>query len=93
MTSSRLIIALAALAVIAVGPADARHRNSARSHCVDRPTSFSWYGVFFGPAPRPNGCSPAVYNFGHFIGQDPDPNIRFQLMRDPGTGYTSDLTR
>jgi hypothetical protein len=28
---------------------------------------------------------PAVYSIdGHYAGWDPDPNIRFQLMRDPG---------
>jgi len=26
---------------------------------------------------------PAVYSFGHYAGWDPDPAIRFQLMRDP----------
>jgi hypothetical protein len=27
---------------------------------------------------------PAVYSNGEYAGWDPDPNIRFQLMRDPG---------
>jgi len=27
---------------------------------------------------------PAVYTNGQYAGWDPDPNIRFQLMRDPG---------
>jgi hypothetical protein len=27
---------------------------------------------------------PAVYSNGQYAGWDPDPNIRFQLMRDPG---------
>jgi hypothetical protein len=27
---------------------------------------------------------PAVYSNGHYAGWDPDPNIRFQLERDPG---------
>jgi hypothetical protein len=26
---------------------------------------------------------PAVYSNGYYAGWDPDPNIRFQLMRDP----------
>jgi hypothetical protein len=35
-----------------------------------------------GPAPQANGCAPAVYSGGRFIGQDPDPNIRLQMLRD-----------
>ena len=27
---------------------------------------------------------PAVFSNGQYAGWDPDPNIRFQLMRDPG---------
>jgi hypothetical protein len=38
-------------------------------------------------------CAPPVYQYGRYIGQDPDPFIRFQLNRDPGTGYISDLTK
>lgn len=29
-------------------------------------------------------AGPAVYSNGQYAGWDPDPNIRFQLMRDPG---------
>jgi len=35
-----------------------------------------------GPTPQANGCAPAVYNGGRFIGQDPDPNVRLQMLRD-----------
>jgi hypothetical protein len=35
-----------------------------------------------GPTPQANGCAPAVYSGGRFIGQDPDPNIRLQLLRN-----------
>lgn len=91
-----LIIAIAALAVAATVPASARakhHRHRAyRAHCVDRPKPFSWGFVLPGsPAPEPNGCAPPVYEYGLYVGQDPDPNIRFQLRRDPATGYPSGL--
>ncbi len=82
-----LIIALGTLAVVAAAPADARQRHKAKLHCIDRPVAFSWSGFLFNPKPRPNGCAPAVYEFGEYVGQDPDPNIRFQLKRDPRTGY------
>jgi len=35
-----------------------------------------------GSEPQANGCAPAVYSGGRFVGQDPDPNIRLQLRRD-----------
>jgi len=81
-----------AIGVIAADPALARAKHRAKHdvarHCVDRPHKFSWDFLLPGsPAPQPNGCAPAVYEYGRYIGQDPDPNIRFQLQRDPATGY------
>jgi hypothetical protein len=87
-----LIVALVTLAVVAAAPADARHRQKAKLHCIDKPAEFSWSGIWFNPKPRPNGCAPAVYQFGEYVGQDPDPNIRFQLLRDPRTGYMNSTT-
>ena len=84
----RLVVASIVVLTIAAFPALAQAKK-ARAQCVDRPQQFSWSFILPGqPAPRPNGCSPPVYNYGKFIGQDPDPNIRLQLMRDPATGYS-----
>jgi hypothetical protein len=84
----RLAVALIVALPIAATPALARAKKE-RAQCVDRPQQFSWNFILPGqPAPRPNGCAPPVYNYGRFIGQDPDPNIRLQLLRDPGTGYS-----
>jgi hypothetical protein len=90
-----IVIALAAFAVIAANPADARARRHARPQCVDRPLPFSWYGVLFDlhREVRPNGCAPPVYVSGAYVGQDPDPFIRSQLLRDPATGYSSQFAR
>lgn len=82
-------ILVAGLAVVAADPALARVKQKAARHCVDRPQTFTWSGIFTNPAPQPNGCAPPVYAYGRYIGQDPDPNIRFQLQRDPDTGYTA----
>ena len=86
-----IVIAVAALvAVVAADPAFARAKHKARAHCIDRPYQFSWSFIWPGnPEPRPNGCSPPVYAYGKYIGQDPDPNIRHQLLRDPATGYSA----
>jgi hypothetical protein len=85
----RWIFALiAGVALLAADPALARSRHKA-ARCVDRPATFSLEGLlFFNGPPPPNGCSPPVHQYGRYVGQDPDANIRAQLRRDPQTGYT-----
>jgi len=72
--------------LLAYNAASAAPRHHVPPRCDDRPTTFSLQSLLFGPRPGPNGCAPAVYEYGHFIGQDPDPFIRQQLRRDPATG-------
>ncbi len=77
-----------ALGTIAADPAQARARHKVPAGCVvNRPLPFSWERFFSNGPPRPNGCAPAVIEHGVYIGQDPDPNIRAQLRRDPRTGF------
>jgi hypothetical protein len=87
MKSRWIVVALAAL-VVGASPALARGKHRPPPQCVDRPYEFSWYNFLpgFGAEPGPNGCAPPVFVGRDFIGQDPDPNIRQQLRRDPGTG-------
>lgn len=85
-------IAIAAVALLAgsaviAQPAEARAKRKV-ARCVERPQTFSFPGIIFNPAPQPNGCAPAVYQYGRYVGQDPDPFIRQQLLRDPQSGYT-----
>ena len=83
------VLLFAALVIGAADPALARAKSRNRPQCVDRSQEFSWNFLIPGQrAPQPNGCAPPVYNYGKYIGQDPDPNIRLQLMRDPATGYS-----
>ena len=77
---------LFAVLILTTASVDARSKRPA-SRCTDAPRTFSWDFLLPGPAPQPNGCSPPVYQYGRFVGQDPDPNIRLQLLRDPGSGY------
>jgi hypothetical protein len=82
------VVLTACLGIIAANPALARvkHHKTSR-HCVDRTsTGPTLYGFIFNPPPRWNGCAPPVYEYGSFIGQDPDPNVRYQLRRDPAEG-------
>ena len=60
----------------------------ARSVCQDNYGGPTWRGILFNGEPQPNGCSPPVYYGSRYIGQDPDPFIRLQLLREPETGYT-----
>ncbi len=95
MKFSRIVIvgiaSIAGLGVVTSDPALARakHKQKIARHCVDQPSRGpTFYGFLFNPPPEPNGCAPPVYYAGRYIGQDPDPRIRFQLFRDPDTGYT-----
>ena len=84
-------VLLAAAVTLAIAdPALARAKHKAKatvSQCRPAPAR-PWFSLAPREEPQPNGCAPAVYQYGKFIGQDPDPNIRHQLLRDPGTGYS-----
>lgn len=89
MKFSGAVMSIVVLCVFASDPAFARAKK-ARAQCIDRPHRFSWDFILpLNPEPQPNGCAPPVYNYGKYIGQDPDPHIRHQLMRDPATGYSA----
>jgi hypothetical protein len=76
------------IAAAVPAPASAHVKKKVARACADVPSGPTLGGFFFNPAPRPNGCTPPVYEYGRYVGQDPDPFIRQQLRRDPQTGYT-----
>jgi hypothetical protein len=80
----------AAVAVTAADPAlaSSRHHKKIAHQCADPPRDSGVFGFLFNPAPQPNGCAPPVYVNGRYQGQDPDPFIRSQILRDPQTGYS-----
>ncbi|HEY6023678.1 MAG TPA: hypothetical protein VIV34_05805 [Pseudolabrys sp.] len=90
-----MIPAIAVLGLIASDPALARAKHKISAACADQPAPSVVHGLaryLFLPtdrAPQPNGCAPPVYAYGKYVGQDPDPNIQFQLLRDPATGYSA----
>jgi hypothetical protein len=95
MNFNRIVLTVAALVaalgMVAADPAFARAKHKAKaavSRCNPAPER-PWFSLWSRPEPRPNGCAPAVYQYGKFIGQDPDRNIRQQLLRDPATGYSA----
>jgi len=82
------IAAVLALSVMVAATGSADAKRHVKRGCHPAPAGSVFHNLFgIGlPEPQGNGCSPAVYQYGRYIGQDPDPNIRFQLLRDPATG-------
>jgi hypothetical protein len=80
----KLAAILAALAVAAAAPADAAKKHKQVKHRVAARAATS-YGQHRGADKFPAG--PLYYNGGVYLGDDPDPNIRFQLWRDLGARF------
>ncbi len=81
-----ILMAIVAVALVDSSPAFARkHRAPAASPCSG--TLSDIFRLRCPPQPRWNGRSPPVYVNGRYVGQDPDPNIRFQLMRQYQMGW------
>lgn len=79
-----LLIAMIAVALLDASPASAGKR---RAHVVvPNPCTGMLLPDFFRsecpPERRWNGASPPVYVDGKYIGQDPDPRIRGQMVRE-----------
>jgi len=91
-----LVVVAAALSVIAADSASAKPRKVKRlpPTCIDQPATFSWDFLLPGTRnPQPNNCAPPVYQYGRYIGQDPDRNIRAYMRRDPATGYSGEAAQ
>jgi hypothetical protein len=70
-----------ALATLAATPAFAATHHARASAAQSYPEAYD------ANAATESGLTvsgPAVFTYGQYAGWDPDPNIRFQLMRDPG---------
>ncbi len=74
-----------AIVVAAAAPADAAKRKHKKMLRVQ--TAGQVQGKYRGTHLFPAG---PVYNGPDYIGDDPDPNIRFQLQRDLGARYGGD---
>jgi hypothetical protein len=86
--SIKLMLLITAFAVIATAPADAANRKHLKHKKVAAEHSAN-------VSPRCRGdnqfpCGPLYYNGGEYLGDDPDPNIRFQIWRDLGAHFGGD---
>jgi hypothetical protein len=73
-----------AFVLAAAVPADAakarKHKRHAAAHAAEPAANSKYRGTNLFPAGP-------VYNGPDYLGDDPDPNIRFQLLRDLGAHY------
>ena len=70
------------LATLAATPTFAATRHAR----VMAQQSYAADSAYEANAAAPSGLTtqgPAVYAYGQYVGWDPDPSIRFQLLRDP----------
>jgi hypothetical protein len=78
MISRTLVLSTATLIALAASAAQAASHHHVRHY----------YGAHayrgYGPlnAGGPNSPGP-IYRQGHYLGTDPDPNVRFEITRDP----------
>ena len=81
---SLALLPVLVLSLAAVPAAAQKTRQGVTPACVNNYPQRSVLDMIFstGPTPQANGCAPPVYSGGRFIGQDPDPNIRLQMLRD-----------
>jgi hypothetical protein len=80
----KLMVSAIGLAfVLAAAPADAakarKHKKHGTAHAAVRVQTGYW-GTNLVPAGP-------IYNGNDYLGDDPDPNIRFQIKRDLGAHY------
>jgi len=82
----KLMVSAIGLAFVlaAATPADAakarKHKRHAAAHAAKVTANSRYWGTDLFPAGP-------VYNGPDYLGDDPDPNIRFQLLRDLGAHY------
>ena len=74
MTPSKLVSVAVAMAALIATPA------------LAAPTHKGKAAHAYAAQPQPNGATTVVGWDGRALGTDPDPNIRFQLMRDQSQG-------
>jgi len=77
----KLAIALT-ITALAFSPALAKTKQQQKSIAPQGDEAYA-YAPDNGATPMPGQFTPGVYQFGVYQGWDPDPSIRFQLMRVP----------
>ena len=82
MKFAAIVLSAAALIALAVSPAPAASRKHVRHH-------HHAHYVYGGYRPLNAGgvfSGGPIYQQGYYLGTDPDPNVRFEINRDPFFG-------
>jgi hypothetical protein len=81
----KLMVSAIGLAfVLAAAPADAAKARKHKKHVASHTTKVTTKSRYWGTNLFPAG---PIYNGPDYLGDDPDPNIRFQILRDLGAHY------
>jgi hypothetical protein len=83
--SIKLMALIAAFAVIAASANATKKHSHAKQKATGAAHPMTVQGKYWGVDKFPAG--PLYYNGGEYLGDDPDPNIRFQLWRDLGAHF------
>ncbi len=81
----KLMLLITAFAVIAAAPAEAAQKHKHAKHKATVAARSSTMQGHRGTETFPAG--PLYFNGNEYLGDDPDPNIRFQLWRDLGAHF------
>ncbi len=83
--SIKMLVSAVGLAVVLASPADAakarKHRKHVTFHTAPVMVNVRYRGTNLFPA------GPVMFNGGEYLGDDPDPFIRSQLLRDLGAHF------
>ena len=76
-------LALSAATLIALAASAAQAASHHHVHRYYGPYAYRGYGPLNAGGPSSPG---PIYRQGHYLGTDPDPNVRFEITRDPYFG-------
>jgi hypothetical protein len=77
----KTLLATAALAAVIASPAFAQTGTRSRVQAVEHPSQYDQPVGRQEAQPRSGQANP-VYDNNHYLGADPDPNVRLDLRRD-----------
>ncbi len=79
----KTLLAMAALAAVIASPAFAQTGTRSRVQAAEHPSQYDQPVVGRAEAqPRSAAQGTTVYDNNHYLGADPDPNVRLDLRRD-----------
>ena len=78
----KTLLATAALAAVIASPAFAQTGTRSRVQAAEHPSQYDQQVGRAEAQPRSAAQGTTVYDNNHYLGADPDPNVRLDLRRD-----------